>query len=135
MCRQRRTMRSRSATGSVSPDRAPPPWRARRLSLAALHHGIALVDPVVAKIFGDVEHPYLSEAERMQRVIGGGDVWTVTPGTASAIDDDRGVFGQLRHPVTQQLQAGVIIRCADVFGIRDMSLRVKLVKTHMQQQR
>jgi hypothetical protein len=94
-----------------------------------------LVDPVVTEVVGDVENFHVSEAQRMERVIGGSDVRAAAPGTASAIEDDRRVFGQRRNPGTQLRKASVVTRCADVFGIRNMSLYVERAKTDLQDQR
>src|SRR3981081_3983518 len=70
-----------------------------RAILPVRHHRIAPVDPVVAEVIGDVENLEPSEAQRLQGMVSSGDIRAVTPGTAAAINDDRGGFGQIAAPL------------------------------------
>src|SRR5260370_3263518 len=119
-------------TRGPSPDKDQQGLRARRPSLLTLRHGIAVVNPVVTEAVRDIKNLHLSEAQNMKRVIGCSDVRAVAPGTATAIQDDRRVFGKFRNAGTKLLDASIVTRCTDVFGPRNMSLQVERAKTNVQ---
>src|SRR5208337_1028458 len=61
--------------------------------LLALGDGITLVHPVGAEVIGDVNGLYVGESERLQYLVCRVHVRAVSPGAASAVDDDGGIPG------------------------------------------
>src|SRR5215475_6626431 len=62
--------------------------RSRQATESALHRWKALVYPVLLKVIRDIQELYILEPHLTQREKRRPDVWTILPGTASAIDDN-----------------------------------------------
>src|SRR5208337_5665301 len=99
--------------------------------LFSLGDWIALLHPVRAKIFRNIEHFHVGKTQRSQCIIGWLDVRTMAPWATSAIDDDELLSGQRLHTLTQLLYAAFVGSRADVLGPGNMRLLVKNVGPHL----
>ena len=58
-------------------------------------NGVALLGPILAEVLGDVENLDVGEAEGLELLEGGCDVWATLPGAAAAVEDDGGSAGEI----------------------------------------
>ncbi len=68
-------------------------WHANGWLVGRLN-GVALLGPVLTEVLGDVEDLYVGEAEGVELLESGGDVWAALPGAAATVEDDGGVAGE-----------------------------------------
>ncbi len=105
------------------------------MRLAAFGGGIALVDPVGAEVFGEVEDLEVGVAEGTQERVGGGDVGAAAPGAAAAVEDDGGVFGEVGDAVAEGLEAGGLAGGPGVLGAGDVGFGEEDVGAYLKDER
>src|SRR5450755_3979916 len=115
---------------------AMPSRRGRRGTiLPAFGDGVAFFDPFSAEVMGDIQSFDIAKAERPQRREGGADIWAFAPRAATAVDDDRGVFGKLSDALSQHGQAGAIVTWACIFGGDDMGFVKEFAEANLKDER
>ena len=96
---------------------------------------VAFVGPVGTEVVGDVERLDVGEAHGVEGVIGRLHVGAVSPGAASAIDDDEFVARQRLDAGAETLERIRVGSRADVFGTGDMGLGVQDVRSDLDEER
>ena len=95
-------------------------------------YGVAFVNPILTKIVRNVENPHVRETLVAEFLVRGIDVWTLAPGTTTAVKHDGLGVRQSSNPLATLLKPLRSRSRADVFGMRDVRLQIENMKPNLQ---
>ena len=98
----------------------------------ALGNWIPLVDPIDAKVVGEVERPDIGKAESVQPSIRGPDVRAFIPGAASAVNNNERTTLQSLYSILKRLQPSLLSRRPSVLRSGDVRLAIKNLRANLQ---